>query len=602
MIKYSVRTSELILYEIMHGKNFVSTMLNVFKLTTTKGYKSAADYVNKKYLNIYFCIETCKADKSYRKWVSKCEPRLFNKPTSHNASVGIAIFVFDAELITIRALKSIQNLIDSKSAISILTSHDQHNNVKEKLNNIDISFAEFDVNDKTISISRLNISDSDYILFTVPENITNTHTISSIAAYTETDQYSLIYCDHDKLTHGGKRRTPWFNQDFNTDTFYAQDFISDFFALKTNKLPASIAYKGRHTLYNLLLQTIINQSATKILHIPKILFHKEEKNTPDAEGKLKIFCDNIKDPNIDKITLEHGAHRLHWKISKPDTMVSIIIPTKDQIKLLSQCIQSIIEKTTYDNYEIIIINNNSETVEASNYFKSASANPKIKIFDYIHEFNFSAINNYAVKQSSGDILIFLNNDTEVITPDWIEELTSNALREDIGFVGAKLYYPDDTIQHAGVTLGVGGMASHSFKYLKRECHGFNKRLLTVHNTSAVTAACMAVKKSLFIKLGGFNEKSLKVNFNDTDICLRALEQGRRNLFTPFAELYHHESISRGFDRYGSKHMRYLSEVKYMKNKWKKIIAHDPCYSIHLTRKSEQFQVRDPKEYKYDIDC
>ena len=253
-------------------------------------------------------------------------------------------------------------------------------------------------------------------------------------------------------------------------------------------------------------------------------------------------------------------------------------------------------KSTYQNYEILLVDNNSDEPESLAYFEELNQHEKIRVLKYPHPFNYSAINNFAAQQAEGEVIGLINNDIEVITPDWLEYMVGHALREDIGCVGAKLMYGDDRIQHAGVVLGYGGGAGHAHKYFPRYHPGYMNRLIASHNYSAVTAACLLVKKSLFEAVGGLNETDLTVAFNDVDFCLRIRAQGVRNLYCAEAELYHHESVSRGLDVSKEKMARFNAELDYLKSNWAEVIAHDPAYNPNLTLHRENFSVKSQKEW------
>jgi GT2 family glycosyltransferase len=282
---------------------------------------------------------------------------------------------------------------------------------------------------------------------------------------------------------------------------------------------------------------------------------------------------------------------VRYPIPEPEPLVSLVIPTKDKLEYLESCINSILQKTTYPNYEIIIVDNQSADKSTQEYFKRIQKQDRrVSVLSYSHPFNFSAINNHAVYAARGDLIGLLNNDIEVISPDWLTEMASHALRPEIGCVGAKLYYTDETIQHAGVILGIGGVAGHSHKYFQRSAQGYFQRLTVIQNFSAVTAACLLVRKKVYMEVGGFEEDSLKVAFNDIDFCLKVKSVGYRNLWTPYAELYHHESISRGLDESPEKIKRFKSEIAFMKNKWGQILERDKYYNPNLTLTAEDFSL------------
>jgi GT2 family glycosyltransferase len=271
-------------------------------------------------------------------------------------------------------------------------------------------------------------------------------------------------------------------------------------------------------------------------------------------------------------------------------LVSLLIPTRDGYQLLKQCIDSIQSKTTYSNYEILILNNQSRCPRTLTYFEKLSKSKQIHIIDYDQPFNFSKINNLGVEHAQGSLIGLINNDIEVINPDWLDEMVRQASRPDIGCVGAKLFYPNGSIQHAGVVLGIGGVAGHAHKHFSNHHHGYFSRLSLVQNFSAVTAAALLVRKSVYLEVGGL-EESLKIAFNDVDFCLKVRTSGYRNLWTPYAELYHHESVSRGYEDTPEKQQRFSSEVTFMKKKWGKELDADPYYSPNLTLLHEDLSYR-----------
>lgn len=273
--------------------------------------------------------------------------------------------------------------------------------------------------------------------------------------------------------------------------------------------------------------------------------------------------------------------------------ISIVIANKDHEPDLRRCISSIMEKSTYDNYEIIIVENNSETPEIKKYYEELKEDERIKIVTYEGSFNYSAVNNLGVKAAEGEYILLLNNDTQVITVNWMEELLMYAQREDVGAVGAKLYYGDKTIQHAGVVLGLGAhrTAGHSHYMQHRENLGYMGRLCYAQNVSAVTGACLLVSKELFEKAGGLDE-SFAISLNDVDFCIKLREMGYLNVFTPFAELYHYESVSRGLDDQGEKAARYNEESARFREKWKEVLEKgDPYYNPNFSLDRSDFSLK-----------
>jgi GT2 family glycosyltransferase len=293
------------------------------------------------------------------------------------------------------------------------------------------------------------------------------------------------------------------------------------------------------------------------------------------------------------VIVEQGKHeniyKVNWEI-KDEPLVSLIIPTYNGYEITKQAIDSILHKSTYRNFEILLVDNNSNDPSALAYFEELGQHDKITVLRYPYPFNYSAINNFAAKKAKGEIIGLINNDVEVITPEWLTEMVSHAQREDIGCVGAMLYFENDTIQHAGVILGIGGVAGHSHKYFQRNVPGYFSRLNIVQNLSAVTAACLLVRKKVFDEVNGLNEEDLTVAFNDVDFCLKVQAAGYRNLWTPYAELYHYESISRGIEDNPAKLARFNKEADYMKETWGTDRKVDPFYSPNLTLTREDFSV------------
>ena len=273
--------------------------------------------------------------------------------------------------------------------------------------------------------------------------------------------------------------------------------------------------------------------------------------------------------------------------------MSILIPTKDRIDLLKTCIDSILKITRYKNFEILILDNESNEENSHKYFEQVCEIKNINVIGVKGAFNYSHINNYGVKQANGNILAFINNDIEITHPEWLHEMVSHSIRKEIGCVGAKLLYPNRTIQHAGVFIGIGGVAGHSFKNYPSTHSGYKHRLQLVQNYSAVTAACLVVEKEIFEQVGGFDEENLKVAFNDVDFCLKVLKEGYRNVWTPYAIMIHHESASRGLEKTISQKKRFQKEVFFMQKKWSDDLMSDSFYNPNLTLDSEDFSLSFP---------
>jgi glycosyltransferase involved in cell wall biosynthesis len=420
---------------------------------------------------------------------------------------------------------------------------------------------------------------------------------------------SLIYTDEDKIDDEGKRFNPYFKPDFSPELLYGQNYLNHLSVFRADAVRAiggwRKGYEGSQD-YDLILRLIRQLPPNQIRHIPKVLYHWRvvkgstaysisEKSYALTAG-LKALKEHLWETEQGHAALVDGLpyYRAVYPIPQPAPLVTLIIPTKDQQPILERAIDSILGKTTYDNYEIIIVDNNSEQRTTIDYLSDIEErHSRVSVLRYPAPFNYSAINNFAARHAKGSILAFINNDVEVINGSWLQEMVSQVSRQQVGCVGAMLYYPDNTIQHAGIVLGIGGVAGHSHKRFPRGDSGYFARLKLAHNVSAVTAACMLLRRSVFEEVGGFDDGGLAVAFNDVDLCLRVREAGYLNVFTPFAELYHHESISRGYEDNPEKKARFESEVKVMLRRWGDILANDPFYSPHLTLTDEDFSLREP---------
>ncbi|MBD2488092.1 glycosyltransferase [Aulosira sp. FACHB-615] len=416
----------------------------------------------------------------------------------------------------------------------------------------------------------------------------------------------MIYSDEDKMAENGKLQDPFFKPDWCPDSFLSRMYTCHLATYRRELVEKiggfRIGYEGSQD-YDLVLR--LTEKTTRIFHIPKILYHwrihpqsaasKADQKPYAVIAAEKALADALvrrgEDGRVTEAKSLAGHHIIRYTI-KDYKLVSIIIPTRDLGNTLDKCLTSIFEKTTYPNYEIILIDNGSEEENTFRIFsKWQQKEPnRFQCHRLDIPFNYSRINNYAVNQAKGDYLLFLNNDIEVITPDWIDAMVEQAQRPSIGAVGALLLYPDHTIQHAGVVIGIGGVAGHSHKNYPSDSPGYFDQIATVNNYSAMTAACLMCRREVFEAVEGFEEK-LAVAFNDVDLCLKIVEKGYRNIYLPHVMLYHYESKSRGYEDTPEKIARFLQETEYMQNKWKKFIDNDPCYSINLTSKHEDYSLK-----------
>ena len=407
----------------------------------------------------------------------------------------------------------------------------------------------------------------------------------------------VLYTDEDKVSMDGRHYfDPNFKPDFNLFRLRENNYICHIFVVKKSLTDETgllrSEFDGAQD-FDFILRCC--EKAQKITHIPKVLYHWRchmDSTAADPSSKAyayeagrKAVREHYQRLGIDakvEMTERPGWYRSHVKV-QGNPLISVIIPNKDHTDDLELCLFSMTRKSTYRNYEILIVENNSEKEETFEYYrKLPDRYPKARVLTWEKEFNYSAINNFAAKEAKGEYLLFLNNDVEILTPDWMEEMLQNCQQENVAAVGAKLYYPDDTIQHAGVVLGLGGIAGHIMCRASKEDPGYFGRMISVQEISAVTAACMMVKKSDFDAVGGLDE-TFQVAFNDIDLCMKFRAAGKKIIFTPYAELYHYESKSRGLEDTPEKQFRFDKEVKRFQEKWaQQLEMGDPYYSPNLS--------------------
>ena len=419
-----------------------------------------------------------------------------------------------------------------------------------------------------------------------------------------------IYCDEATFKNGDVNQmiTMHFKPDYAIDNLRANNYICHFSMFDKKLLEGTELYRTKFDGsqdHDMILR--LTDKARNVVHVPKLLYYwRQHAGSVSSGVEAKPYVVESARGAVADHLRRHGfsnfkitstrAFETIFKITYEiigEPKISIIIPNKDHVEDLRRCITSIIEKSTYDNYEIIVVENNSETREIFAYYEELANNPAVKIITYKGDFNYSAINNLGVSEASGEYVLLLNNDIQIITVNWMEELLMYAQRPDVGAVGAKLYYPDKTIQHAGVVIGLGAhrTAGHVHYRQKRENLGYMGRLCYAQNMSAVTGACLLVKKALYEEAGGLDE-SFAVSLNDVDFCLKLRRLGYLNVFTPFAEAYHYESASRGSDMTGEAAQRYNDESARFREKWKaELEAGNPHYNPNFSLEKSDFSLR-----------
>ena len=449
----------------------------------------------------------------------------------------------------------------------------------------------------------------------------------------------FMYSDEDKIDGRDNRYDAYFKPDFAPDTLRCQNYICHFSIFKKEVMDKLEGFRSDYDGaqdYDIFLRMSEIVKEENIKHIPKILYHwrvhrestaqlnSNAKNYAFEAGK-KAISDHLKRIGLEGEVSEgclDGIYRVDYKV-KGNPKVSLIIPNKDGKDILKVCIDSVLEKTTYDNYEIIVVENNSTSDEIYEYYKEIIKNEKIRVVNYntgkeiLNEnecsleftnqnrievkpgFNYSAIINFGVRNATGEYSIQLNNDTELITPNWLELMLGYCQREDVGAVGVKLYFPDETIQHAGIVVGLGGIAGNRFKSIPKSGHGYFARESMIENLSAVTGACLMAKTKIYEEVGWMNE-DLAVAFNDVDFCLKIREKGYLVVYNPFVEFWHYESKSRGQEDSPEKIKRFQGEISTFERRWADFLEKgDPYYNLNLSLDTEVYHIKNIKVNYFD---
>ena len=420
----------------------------------------------------------------------------------------------------------------------------------------------------------------------------------------------LIYSDEDKIDESGVRSNPFFKPDWNPELFLGQNYINHLGCYRADLLREiggfREGFEGSQD-YDLALRCVELVRPEQVRHIPRILYHWRMVSgslaaVVDAkpyarEAARRAIADHAKRRGkrgeVTACPENNESHRFIHALPQPAPLVSIIIPTRDRVRLLKRCVESIRAVRDYQPFEIIVVDNGSVESETLAFLQRAEADNSLRVVVETGPFNYSRLNNRAAAKARGDILVFLNNDTEIDEPGWLTEMVSHAARAEVGAVGARLWYPDGTLQHGGVILGLGGVAGHAFPHIPRGHPGYFNRAMLQQNCSAVTGACMAVRKTVFEEVDGLDEENLAVSFNDIDFCLRLTQRGYRIVWTPYANLVHHESASRGHQRTREEQAEFERAVDYMQTTWGAQLLRDPFYNPNLSLNPPGFETAFP---------
>ena len=556
---------------------------------------------------------------SYKAWCSSVEPDLW-ADIVHPQTTTISIVVptynakpawLDAcfQSVLDQTYSSWQLIIvddassDSASIECLKKWQDKHDD------RISVVFRESNGHICNATNTGLEIVTGNYICFLDHDDALAPQALNELAtSITENPDAKIIYSDEDLMSESGERITPHFKSDWNPELLLAHNYITHLCCYKSDLIKQLDGMRqgldGAQD-YDLILRASRIAKPEHIIHISKILYHWRmvEGSTAMSSGAksyatqagLKALQDHMThiNPAANVVHSDRdNFYKVNWpleSVQNTQPKVSVIVPTRDGLEVLMPCIEGLINNTNYKNLEVVILDNGSQETATLDYFKQLSQYPFIKIVRDDGPFNYSALNNHAVQVSSGDLICLLNNDIEIIHDDWLSEMVSLAIRPEVGCVGAKLLYPDDTIQHAGVIMGLGGYAAHSHRGTGRHESGYFCRAQVRQNLSAVTAACLVVRREVFEKVNGLDEE-FEVAYNDVDFCLRVQAAGYQNIYTPYAELYHHESKTRGSDDTKSKQKRFDKEKALLLERWLDVIKHDPFYNPNLTRAREDFSI------------
>jgi len=421
-------------------------------------------------------------------------------------------------------------------------------------------------------------------------------------------QAELVYSDEDRITADGVRTAGYFKPAWNPDLLRSQDCMSRLGAFRARTVQALggvQAAMGEARFYDLVLRVTRRVQAAQIIHVPRVLYHRHvaRADAPDAmdpaeyvpEDGERALAASLAQQGVDA-TAERVSHgfRVRYALPADPPLVSLIIPTRNGLQLVRQCIESIFARTDYLRYEIVLVDNGSDDPAALAYFAELAQHPQVRVLRDDRPFNYSALNNDAAAVARGEVLGLINNDIEVISPGWLTEMVAIALQPGVGAVGARLWYPDRTLQHGGVVLGYRhGVADHAHRHLRAGEAGYFARADLMQTFSAVTAACLLVRRAHFDAVGQLDAENLVVAYNDVDFCLRLRKAGLRNVWTPYADLFHHESATRPSDASPSQIARFRKEAQFMEARWAALIADDPAYSPNLTLAQEDFSLAWP---------
>lgn len=461
------------------------------------------------------------------------------------------------------------------------------------------------------SNTALGLASGEFVALLDHDDELAAHALYMVAeALNERPDLDLVFSDEDKIDDAGTRREPWFKSDWNYDLMLSQNAVVHLVVFRRRLVEEVGGFRGGFDGsqdYDLTLRIAERTTPDRIRHIPFILYHWRaipgsvalgvgEKDYPYVAA-AHVLEEHLARTGRLGARVERQAHpgyyRIHWPLPPDPPRVAVIIPTRDKLQLLRVAVNSILERTDYPSVEMIIVDNGSVEQQTLEYLQSIQELRNVRVLRYDQPYSFAALNNWAVAQTDAPLLGFVNNDVEVITPGWLSEMASHALRPEVGAVGCKLYFPNGTIQHAGIVVGIGGRAGHPHQGYQRDASGYFGRAVCVQRLSAVTAACMVMRREVFTRLGGFNERDFAIAFNDVDLGLRLNRAGLGVVWTPHAELFHHESASLGVPTSDHRQRQFAQECANLTRCWPEAIRNDPFYNPNLTNTGGDWSVAIP---------
>lgn len=555
----------------------------------------------------------------YKKWIEENESALHPnslrqeiEKCSIKPKISVVIPAFDPPInILLEALSSVEKQIYQNWEIVVVDAS-ENEKIKEILKRKFIKNSRVKIKflGKNLGISGnlnegLKICTGEFIGFLDHDDMLSPTALAEVVKSLNTNKdLDVFYSDEDKINLNGDRYKPYFKPSWSPELLLSYNYINHFLVVRKKLLDELKGFRKEFDGaqdYDLVLR--LTSRKINVVHIPKILYHWRAtlsststdlavKNYAIEAGKnaLVEYLKRIGQKGGIEKTQYPGIYRTKMDLNQ-QPKISIIIPTKDKVEILQNCLRSI-EKSSYKNYEVVVVDNGSKEKKTLDYLDEIKKKTNTKILKFSEPFNFSKINNFAVKNTNSEILLFLNNDTQVINEDWIESLLEFAQLNHVGAVGAKLFYRNGRIQHAGIVLNLGGgFAGHPFALSEGQSTGYFGRLVSVQNYLAVTGACLMVRREIFEEVGGFDEK-LALAFNDVDLCLKIYQKGYLNVWTPYAKLFHHESYSRGYNKSTDQLLKFREEDEYCRNKWKGFLnKSDPYYNPNLSLETTNFRIK-----------